>query len=412
MPPESAFIVGDELPSRQRLLLAINHSQPDHVPLYLKWWSRPYLSNKDDGWRDQFERVKKTTKLGLDDTVGFEPPRAFSPDVKIKRWKEAFAGVRYPLLFKEYETSRGKLKQAVYQTEDWPHGDDIPIFTDYVVPHARSRKYLIGNINDVEALSCLFCEPTEEQLEKFQEEANQARDFANEKEVLLECGGMFGDPWARWVDGIGLIGGDALAWLCGIENAIVLAYRNPDLIHRLLDIILEWNMRYIRLVSQAGGSDVIVHRGWYESLWSPKLYQTFLAPRIRKEIELVHKMRAKFCYVMTTGIIPLLGTLKEMGVDILYGVDPIQGGADLKHVKHEVGDRICLWGGVNSAITLGQGNNQTIERAVSEAVRTLAPDGGFILSAIDQLFDDTPWANILNMIRAWRKVRSYPSSIL
>jgi len=394
----------ERLCSKERLMSAIGHSETDHVPLYQKWWLRHYLSSKDDGWRDQFERVKKTTKLGLDDTVGFEPPKTFDPEVKIRLRKEGVSREKYPLLVKEYETPKGTLRQVVCQTEDWIHGDDVPIFTDYVVPRARSRKYLIENIDDVEALSCLFCEPTEEQLQIFLGEANRARDFARENEVLLECGGIYRDPWARWGDGMGLMSGDALAWLSGIENALILAYRNPELIHRLLDIILEWNMRYIRLVSQAGGSDVIIHRGWYEHFWSPKLYQTFLAPRIKKEIELVHRAGSKFCYVMTTGIMPFLEIFKEMGVDILYGIDPVQGGADLKQVKQRIGDRVCLWGGVNSALTLGSENRQSVERAVAEAIKILAPDGGFILAAIDELFEDSRWENIVAMIETWRRL--------
>jgi uroporphyrinogen decarboxylase len=93
-----------------------------------------------------------------------------------------------------------------------------------------------------------------------------------------------------------------------------------------------------------------------------------------------------------------------MDIDILFGLDPVQGGADLSQVKREIGDRICLWGGVNSAITLGSGSKKDVEKAVSEAVRILSPGGGFILSAIDQLFQDSRWESIETMIETWRKL--------
>jgi len=100
---------------------------------------------------------------------------------------------------------------------------------------------------------------------------------------------------------------------------------------------------------------------------------------------------------------PFLDLFKELGIDILYGVDPVQGGADLVRVKQVIGDKICIWGGVNSAVTL-TGSKEGVEKAVQGAVRALAPGGGFILAAIDQLFEDTKWENFLTMIQTWRNL--------
>lgn len=383
------------LSSRERLLSAISHAEVDHVPLCLKWWSRPYLSVRNDGWKNQFERVRKVTALGLDDTVGFEPRKTLAPEIEVKQRKETLPGEDYPLLFKEYETPKGKLSQIVRQTRDWPHGDDIPMFTDYVTPRSRSKKYLIETMDDVDALSCLYADFTSEEAKAFSDQANEVRSFAEANELVIECGTMD--------DAMLFFLGDALAWLCGLENAVTLSLKQPDLVHRLLDTILEWNVRYLKQIESVGGCDIVVHRGWYECFWSPKLYQTFLAPRIRTEIELVHRLGAKFCYVMTANITPYLKVLKDLNIDVLYGVDPVQGGADLKQVKREIGDQICLWGGVNSAITLGRGSKDDVRREVHEAIRILAPGGGFILSAIDQLFSDTRWENVQTMIETWRK---------
>jgi uroporphyrinogen decarboxylase len=162
-------------------------------------------------------------------------------------------------------------------------------------------------------------------------------------------------------------------------------------------------LQSIKLTTEIGESDIIVHRGWYECFWSPKLYQTFLVPRIKKEVELTHRAGAKFCYIMTSGIMPFLEFFKEMGIDILYGVDPVQGNADLQKIKESLKGRVCIWGGVNSAVTL-TGRKQGVEKAVEEAFRMLSPGGGFILGAIDQLFEDTIWDNFMTMLDAWRKL--------
>ena len=387
----------NRLSSKERLLAAINHSEVDYVPFYQKFWHRKCLATRQDGWRDQFERVQRTIKLGLEDTVGFEIPRTFSPEIKISRRKETSNDGVY--LLQEYHTPKGSLSQVVRQTADWPHGDNIPIFTDYVVPRGRSRKYLVENINDVEILSCLFSQPGR-QLREFEEQVIRTRSFAEEHQLLTESGATF---TSQWLDGDSLFLGDALHWLCGFENSVILVRKNPELIHRLLDVIAEWTLQSIRLIAQFGGCDVIMHRGWYECFWPPALYRTFLAPRIKKEVELAHRSGAKFCYIMTYGATPFLEILKEMGVDILYGVDPVQGNVNLQRVKETLRGRICVWGGVNSAVTL-TGSEQGVEKAVEEAFRILAPDGGFILAAIDQLFEDTIWKNFMTMIDTWRRL--------
>ena len=388
----------NRLSSRERLLAAISHSEVDYVPFYQKFWHRGCLATREDAWRDQFERVQRTTKLGLEDTVGFEIPRKLSPEVKVIRRKETSKDGAY--LLQEYQTPKGPLSQIVRKTADWPHGDNVPIFTDYVVPRGRSRKYLVENMNDVDALSCLFSYPDERQLREFEEQVNKAKRFAEEHQLLTESGATF---TSQWLDGDSIFLGDALHWLCGFENSVILVRRNPDLIHRLLDVISDWNIQSIQLITQFGGCDVIMHRGWYECFWSPELYRTFLAPRIKKEVELAHRAGAKFCYIMTYGVMPFLEILKEMGVDIIYGIDPVQGNVNLQKAKETLRGRICLWGGVNSAVTL-TGSKQGVEKAVEEAFRILAPDGGFILAAIDQLFEDTIWQNFMTMIHTWRRL--------
>jgi len=394
------------LTSRDRLLLAINHEEPDHIPLYLKWWERPFLADKIRGWGNQFERVDRVLDLGLDDTVGFDVPRPISTDVRVRVWKDRPAGEQWPLLFKEYDTPKGTLRQVVRKTADWPHGEDIPLFSDFLAPSSRSVKYLIQEMEDIDALSCLFRDPNEREIEMFRSEAERVREFAEKRQILIECG-MFSEAGRESA----IFGADALPWLCGFENVMRKAFREPDFIDRLLGVVHEWDVRYLDALLDLGFVDVIVHRGWYENadFWSPPQYKRFIEPRVRKLVEKTHRAGAKFCYIMSMKQMPLLGMLKEMGVDVIYGLDPIQGGTDLALVKKLVGDSICLWGGVNSAVTLNSGTPGEIRQAVTDSVRILAPGGGFILSSIDQIFEDTPWENIKIMIDTWRANCNYSS---
>ncbi len=63
---------------------------------------------------------------------------------------------------------------------------------------------------------------------------------------------------------------------------------------------------------------------------------------------------------------------------------------------------------MNSAVTLASGSEKDAETSVKEAIKTLAPGGGFVLAPIDQLFEDTRWENVLTMIEIWRKLSHTP----
>jgi hypothetical protein len=103
---------------------------------------------------------------------------------------------------------------------------------------------------------------------------------------------------------------------------------------------------------------------------------------------------------------PVLDQIVEAGVDVLVGVDPIQGkGTDLAEMKRRASGKLCLWGGVNGFLTVERGTEADIRDAVKQALDTLGPDG-FILSPVDKVRDpsDEVWANVEALIEAWREM--------
>ena len=117
---------------------------------------------------------------------------------------------------------------------------------------------------------------------------------------------------------------------------------------------------------------------------------------------------------MTRRQTPILDILIELGVDILFGPDPIQGDVDIVKMKKKVDDQICLWGGVNSYITLESSKKKTVRDSVEYAIQNLASGSGFILGVVDCLTGknhgtrETPKSSITNLIRTWSKLCRYP----
>ncbi len=389
------------LSSRERMMTAIECGEPDYVPICFMIFSA--LRSK---CKDQYEFIDKQLEMGLDAVMDLvSPPDTqsehsdlhglpvrFDPQVSIREWKED--NVENPLLHKEYITPSGTLSTIVNKTNDWQHDDHVPLFDDYLIP--RSKKFLITDKFDLEPLRHLLIPPSEADIHKFRETAKKAKEFANSRKLLVTGG---------W--GVGM---DAACWMCGIENLMLSAIYEPEFVEELAEIIAHWNQERMKVVLNVG-VDLYIRRGWYESadFWPPDLFRKFILPSLQKEADMAHQAGAKFGYILTTSTMPLLDALLESGIDVLIGVDPVQGrGTDLAEMKRRLNGKICLWGGVNSFVTVEMGNKKEIASAVQTAIEALAQGGGFILSPVDNIRDtsEKTWENVDFMIDIWKKLRA------
>lgn len=386
--------------SRESMLMALENKENSYIPCCFMIFSA--LEKK---CKDQFDFAERQLKLGLDVKVELpELPFRFHPEVKIKKWKQKTE--KGDLLHKEYYTPSGKLNCIVRKTEDWPYGDSVPLFNDYLVP--RCQKFLVEREEDLGPLCYLFSEPTASDISYFREKANKLKKFAAKKSLLVSGGWTYLDSEKGIDKDGGTMGADALLWLCGTERAILFAIEKPEIIKELLQIISKWNMKRMEIYLEEG-INLLVRRAWYEStgLWSPSLYRRFFFPLLEKEIEVTHKAGAKFGYIMTSGVMPLLDDFLKLGVDVLIGVDPLQGkGTDLKVIKEKLGEKVCLWGGINGFLTIEKSEEKEVEKVVEESISLLGPEG-FILSPVDNVADDSErtWKNVKTMIKTWKKLK-------
>ena len=70
---------------------------------------------------------------------------------------------------------------------------------------------------------------------------------------------------------------------------------------------------------------------------------------------------------------------------------------DFPALKSATAGRAALWGGVNGFLTVEMGSTEEVVGAVRQAIDALAGGGGFILSPVDNVRDDSP--------KAWENVR-------
>jgi uroporphyrinogen-III decarboxylase len=318
-------------------------------------------------------------------------PVRFGSEVQCRSWKEASEGGS-GIMHREFRTPDGVLRTSIQITDDWPYGDQIPFVGDYCVP--RALRHLVTSAADLPALAHLLAPPTEADIATFGKEAERARAFAGDRGVLLAGG------WG--------VGADMLNWLCGMEQLMILTHTDPEMVAELFEMVHQWNLRRMEIVLSAG-VDLYIRRAWYEGCdFIPlKFFRDVVLPKLKAEVELAHERSAKFGYICSSGLLPILDYLLAAGVDVLIGVDPVQGtSTNLAEIKAKVGDRMCLWGGVSGAITVEMGSGEEVRSAVQQALSALGPRG-FILSPVDNITVDGPrtWSNLEVFGDEWRSQR-------
>ena len=384
------------------MLRTFSLQEADHTPCC--FMSFAALRKRHGG--DRYKMVQAQLEMGLDAML-FIPtasrserpehpdlrglPVRFHPEVRTREWKEAVQGGP-GVLRKEYVTPGGTLTSIVRLSEGWPHGAHIPFVDDYQVP--RTIKPLVTGAADLDALDHLLVPPQEGDIRAFEREARGAREFSGQHGVLLSGG---------W--GVGM---DLANWLCGMENLMVQTLQEPGFVTDLLELIHEWNKARMRVVLSAP-VDLYIRRAWYEGcdFITPRFYRDAVLPFLKAEVALAHEHGAQFGYICSSGTQPMLDAYLEAGIDVLIGIDPIQGTyTDMPLTKQMLGDKVCLWGGVSGAVTVEQGSEQEVRSAVRHAIDVLGPTG-LVLSPVDNITVDEPhtWCNINHLIDEWRKRR-------
>jgi hypothetical protein len=196
---------------------------------------------------DPVAQVEAQRELGLDavvDLTTFAPlaaetghadapglPVRFAPQVRTRQWSQIRQGHRYPVLHREYATPSGTLVVAVDQTDDWPYGSAasgdfrVPFMDDYLAP--RCSRHLVQTRDDLAVLRHLLIPPSAADLEICRQAWERGRTAARKHDLLLAGG------WG--------VGGDALAWFCGLQQAVLMALDQPEFFAELLGLIAAWN---------------------------------------------------------------------------------------------------------------------------------------------------------------------------
>jgi len=178
-----------------------------------------------------------------------------------------------------------------------------------------------------------------------------------------------------------------------------------SLFDRQVDIAIE-NLR--RLHAIAGDViDVVVvcgtDFGTQESTFcSVATYNSLWKPRYRRINDWIHANTSWKTFKHSCGAIEsFIPSFIDSGFDILNPVQCSAKGMDPRLLKQRHGDRITFWGaGVNTQKTLPFGTPEEVRREVLERCEIFSPGGGFVFDAIHNVQALTPIPNLVALFDA------------
>lgn len=193
-------------------------------------------------------------------------------------------------------------------------------------------------------------------------------------------------------------------YMRGFEKTLMDLIENEEFAWDLLTRVTDYFIAFFtRLLESAKGRVDVVFTaddvgGQNGPLISPRLWERLLKPHHKRLDTLIHSYGAKVMYHSDGAVMPFLGGLADMGVDILEALQFDAAGMDPAAMKEQSGTRLCYRGGVSVQSTLPFGSQEDVRREVRERVAVLGRNGGYILAPSHAIQANTPVENVLAML--------------
>ncbi len=374
--------------SRERVVMALNHEEPDRVPLFIgtsgattvlgpgyprlakhlgieagpmRWISRPFQYT----WMDEavMDRLGSDGRPVVPGPAGSSLRRDVSPDELVDDWGCTWkrnAGTGY------FEVAEPPLRNATI--------DDLP---RYPWPDLSAPSRFEGL-----AARC------------------RAIQQSGKACVLMTGGTLF--EQAYLMRGLP----ECLMDLAGDEDFFL------ALMHEFKIRMIPYLRELFRHVGDCvdialTGDDL----GTQDSTFmAPALYRRLIKPHQAEMLAAIHEStRAKVFFHSCGNIYPLIGDLIDIGVDLL---NPVQVSAkdlaDTARLKREFGSRLSFCGAIDTQTVLPHGTEANVRAEVRRRINDLAPGGGYIAAAVHCIQPDVPPQNIVAMCDEVRAAGSYP----
>ena len=251
-----------------------------------------------------------------------------------------------------------------------------------------------------------------EETEFFREEVDRLY-YQTDKAIFATFGGTsFGD--IALVPGLNLRNPRGVR---GMKEWYMCHIIRPDYILQIFEkqceIALENLRKIFRVVGDrvaavwVSGTDFGTQTG---PIISNQTYRKLYAPFHRRVNDWIHGHTSWKSLIHSCGSVePLLKDFIEAAFDIWNPVQTSAQNMDPQRLKAKYGDKIAFWGGgVDTQQILPFGTPDQVRRDVRERIRIFAPKGGFVFNTIHNIQPRVPVKNVLAIYEALREFGAYP----
>lgn len=375
------------LTSRERMLLALDHKQPDRVPID--------LGGNQTGIH-KFAYANLIKHLGLNEEIEImdlvqqlaKPSEAVLERLRVDTRYVSAGGAEN---FKGgiVRNDRGGRTWQDFTDEfgvTWSMPEDHPYYFD--ISHSPLADFSLDQIKDY----------------PFPKGDDPSR-FAGLRDRALEI--KKNTPYAV-VSGISGVVYEYCWYLRGLERLFMDMVEQSEVLETIIDRMLQFWLDWFRLFMDEAGDvvDVIMIgddlAGQNGPLFSPRVYREIVRPRQKKLVQYIRsRTTAKIWYHTCGSVMQYIPDLLDNGIDILNPVQITALDMDPKALKESFGGKLVFWGGgMDSQHILPNGTPEQVRAETMKNINAFKPGGGYVFNNVHNIQADVPPENILAMYDA------------
>jgi uroporphyrinogen decarboxylase len=385
------------LTPRERVLAAINHEEPDRVPIVIG------ASNATGIKMPAYRRLKKALNFEAEERYIYDWPElgtALIDEPILERLGADVRGVldRFPDFV--YERNRNRPPHSPF-IDDWGSGQ-IEIEPEVWFPGVHPMAE-VTTIEEIEN----YPWPNMDDPSRVAHVREQARRLREENRYAI-----MGTPWL-------LFPFERAHAMQGLDKFLYNMVKNKDFAIALLAKITSLCKQLMGHFLEEAGENLDIVKigddlGTQQSLMiSPRMYREMLKPFHADLITFIKShSKAKVFFHTDGDVFDLVDDFIEIGVDILNPIQTSAGKmANLAELKKRYGKNIVFCGAIDTHRILPHGTPQEVRQEVKRVIELLAPGGGYMVASVHTIMNDVPPENILAMVDAVEEFGHYPIKI-
>lgn len=380
--------------SRKRLLITLNHKEPDRIPLDLGGTIVTSIT------RDAYVSLKKYLALEVEDVKILDYVQQL-PYIDERLLERLAVDVR--MVATNYVTTS---EQEIYEEDDYYY------FYDRWGSKLRMPK---KNGYYFDWVEFPINEISMDVLKKYKWPELDSKEYIL---TLKEKARFLYENSDYALLGTAIFGGGIFEQPCrimGMELFLTSLVTNEkfanEVMEKIAELYIENCLRYLDELGKyiqvfVYWNDIATQSG---PMVSPDVYRRLIKPKDKKLIEAIKsKTDAKIFYHCCGAVRDFIPDLIDIGVDILNPVQVSAKGMNTAELKKEFGEYITFWGGgCDTQHVLPNGTPDEVRSEVKRRIDDLAPGGGFVFSAVHNIQRGVPPENIMAMFEALEEYGKY-----